>query len=54
MIVNTRNANQKKANAVKNRLEDAMGRKRNIPVIVKKRSRKGVFYLEYPRSKKSQ
>jgi hypothetical protein len=46
MIVNTRNANQKKANAVKNRLEDAMGRKRNIPVIVKKRNRKRALYFE--------
>jgi len=54
MIVNTRNADQKTASAVRNRSKDATVKKKNIPVIVKKRNRKGVFNLEYPGSKESQ
>ncbi len=46
ITVNIRNADQETENAAKNRLKNAMGKKKNIPVIIKKRSRKGAFEFE--------
>jgi hypothetical protein len=47
IIVNIRNVDRKTENAAKNRLRNVMGKKKSIPVIAKKKSRKGAFNFEY-------
>jgi hypothetical protein len=46
MSANILNVDRKKANAVKNRLENVMEKKESIPVTVKNRNRKGAVNFE--------